>query len=313
MPPIDLNSLPLPELFTHLADLGNLDRFLQFLRDEDLGPERLDVTSELAVSKRAALHTRVRAREPGILAGLAVLPRIASAFEAIAKVEPAAADGDTVERGQTVATIEGVARDVLTIERPILNLLGRLSGVATRTALIASAIPPDCPAKLFDTRKTTPGLRHLEKYAVRCGGGHCHRLGLNDAVLVKDNHLAALSFGPDDPWPLRVFEMSRKARDLWPDALRFFEVEVDNLGQCIELLGLPEGAIDVILLDNMAPADMREAVRERDKHRPQLLLEASGGVTLETIGAVAASGVDRISVGSLTHHAVSLDFGLDAE
>ncbi|MBK7404693.1 MAG: carboxylating nicotinate-nucleotide diphosphorylase [Phycisphaerales bacterium] len=306
----DLNTLSLTDLFARLAELGDLDRLLGFIRDEDLGPERLDVTSEVAVSKRATLHTRIRAREPGVVAGLAAIARIPKVFEAIAKVDLEVADGDVIGEGQTIARIEGVARDVLMVERPILNLLGRLSGVATRTARFAGAIPPGCPGKLFDTRKTTPGLRHLEKYAVRCGGGCCHRLGLNDAVLVKDNHLAAIR---DEPWPLRVYEMSRTARERWPDALRFFEVEVDDLGQFTELLGLPEGAIDVILLDNMTPSHMREAVRERDRRRPGLLLEASGGITLETMAEVAGSMVDRISVGSLTHHAVSLDFGLDAD
>lgn len=306
----DLNAMPLPALFAELAALGRLDRFLELVRDEDLGPERLDVTCELAVGAGEPLRAEMRAREGGVVAGLAALGRFAAAFEAEMRVELRASDGDRVEAGQAVAVLEGPARDVLVVERPMLNLVGRLSGVATRTAAFVAAVGEEWPAKVFDTRKTTPGLRHMEKYAVRCGGGCCHRLGLNDAVLVKDNHLATV--GPELPWAKRVHAWVMEARTRFAGQLRFFEVEVDDLGQFAELMSLPEGSIDVVLLDNMSPGDMREAVRERDRRRPGLLLEASGGVTLERIGLVAASMVDRISVGSLTHHAVSVDFGLDA-
>lgn len=306
----DLNAMPLPGLFDELAMLGQLDRFLALVREEDLGPELVDVTSELAVGATDTLRAEVRAREPGVVAGLATLPRIVRAFDAVTKVDLLAADGERVEAGRPVAVLEGLARDVLAVERPMLNLLGRLSGVATRTASFVEAVGDEWPARVFDTRKTTPGLRHMEKYAVRCGGGCCHRLGLNDAVLIKDNHLAALASDP--MWPLRVHEWSMEARRRLSGRLRFFEVEVDTLEQFTLLMAVPEGAIDVVLLDNMPPGDMREAARERDKRHPEWQLEASGGVTLETIGLVATSMVDRISVGSLTHHAVSLDFGLDA-
>ncbi len=305
----DLNALSLPDLFVKLAALGRLDRFLALVRDEYLGPAGLDVTSELAVGERMSFRAEVRAREPGGVAGLMALEPIVQAFEAAARVKLLTADGDRIEAGQSVAVIEGLARDLLRVERPMLNLLGRLSGVATRTAAFVKAMGEEWPARLFDTRKTTPGLRHLEKYAVRCGGGFCHRLGLHDAVLVKDNHLAAIG---DESWAQRIDEMAARARAQFGDRLRFIEVEVENLGQFTELLKLKEGLIDIVLLDNMSPAAMREAVKERDTRQPGLLLEASGGVTLETIGSVAGSLVDRISVGSLTHHAVSLDFGLDA-
>lgn len=310
MPPPDLNAMALPALFDELARLGQLDRWLELVRDEDLGPERLDVTSELAVGERETMRAELRAREAGVVSGLAALGPVARAFDAVAKVDLLAADGQAVEPGQPVAVLEGLARDLLAVERPMLNLVGRLSGIATRTAGFVEAAGDEWPAKVFDTRKTTPGMRHLEKYAVRCGGGCCHRLGLDDAVLIKDNHLAALA---DDPmWPARVHEWSMEARRRFAGRLRFFEVEVDTIEQFTLLMAVPEGAIDVVLLDNMSPGDMREAVKERDKRHPEWLLEASGGVTLERIGLVATSMVDRISVGSLTHHAVSVDFGLDA-
>ncbi|MDQ7012585.1 MAG: carboxylating nicotinate-nucleotide diphosphorylase [Planctomycetota bacterium] len=319
MPPVDLNTLPLPALFEELATLGRLGRFLELVREEDLGPDGLDVTSLLAVGASEQLRAEVRVREAGVVAGLATLEPIVEAFGADVGVELHTADGEHVERGRSVAVIEGSARDVLAVERPMLNLLGRLSGVATRTAAFVEAMGEGWPAKLFDTRKTTPGLRHLEKYAVRCGGGCCHRLGLHDAVLVKDNHIAAMGSGS---WAERVGTMAAAARARFGEHLRFIEVEVDGLAQFERLLaldmgrpavGVPAvGVIDVVLLDNMPVADMRQAVTMRDAQQPALQLEASGGVTLETVRDVASSGVDRISVGSLTHHAVSLDFGLDA-
>ncbi len=314
MPPVDLNTLPLPGLFAELAARGRLDCFLEFVRQEDLGPDGLDVTSLLAVGPGERLRAEVRAREAGVVAGLAALEPIVGAFGADVRVERHAADGDRVESGCSVAVIEGNARDVLAVERPMLNLLGRLSGVATRTAAFVDAMGEGWPAKLFDTRKTTPGLRHLEKYAVRCGGGCCHRLGLYDAVLVKDNHIAAMGSGS---WAERVGRMAAEARARFGEHLRFVEVEVDGLAQFEALLALKAsgavvGVLDVVLLDNMPVADMRRAVTMRDTQQPGLQLEASGGVTLETVRDVASSGVDRISVGSLTHHAVSLDFGLDA-
>lgn len=310
MPPPDLNAIPLPDLFDHLADLARLDRWLEHVRDEDLGPERLDVTSDLAIEPRATLRADIRARQPGIACGLAVLEPLVRAFDAVVRVEPLTRDGEPLVQGQPLATLEGLARDLLAVERPALNILGRLSGVATRTADFVAAIDADWPAKVFDTRKTTPGMRHLEKYAVRCGGGFCHRLGLDDAVLVKDNHLAALAGDP--MWPLRVHEWTMDARRRYAGRLRFFEVEVDSLSQFTLLMSVPEGVIDVVLLDNMPVDEMREAVRERDRRHPEWKLEASGGVTLETINRIAATMVDRVSVGSLTHGAVSLDFGLDA-
>ena len=306
----DLNAMPLAGLVEELARLGRVDRWLELVRDEDLGPERVDVTSELAVGKTETMRAEMRAREDGVVSGLAVLPRIVKAFDAVMNVDLVAADSEPVVSGQPVALLEGLARDVLAVERPMLNLVGRLSGVATRTAAFVRAVGDEWPARVFDTRKTTPGMRHLEKYAVRCGGGCCHRLGLDDAVLIKDNHIAPIADNP--MWPVRVHEWSMEARQRFEGRLRFFEVEVDTLEQFESLMAVPEGAVDVVLLDNMMPEELREAVRMRDAQHADWLLEASGGVTLERIGEIAATGVDRISVGSLTHHAVSVDFGLDA-
>lgn len=309
MPPIDLNTLPLPALFEELAAQGRLARFLEHVRDEDLGPDGLDVTSLLAVDSGERLRAEVRAREAGVVAGLETIAPILKTFGTSARVQLHTADGERVEPGRPVATLDGTARGVLAAERPVLNLLGRLSGVATRTAAFVTAIGERWPARLFDTRKTTPGLRHLEKYAVRCGGGHCHRLGLHDAVLLKDNHIAAMGAGS---WAEGVARIAAEARGRFAGHLRFIEVEVDLLAQFEELLALEKGMIDVVLLDNMPVEGLRNAVALRDAHQPGLKLEASGGVTLKTVRDVASSGVDRISVGSLTHHAVSLDFGLDA-
>jgi nicotinate-nucleotide pyrophosphorylase (carboxylating) len=310
MPLSDLNELSLPALFDALASQAQLDRWLALVRDEDIGPERLDLTAELAIGERDTMRATVRAREAGIVSGLPVIGPLVRAFDGVVRVEPLASDGEPVEAGRAVATLEGLARDVLMVERPLLNILGRLSGVATRTASFVAAVGAEWPARIYDTRKTTPGMRHLEKYAVRCGGGYCHRLGLHDAVLVKDNHLAAL--GDDPMWPLRVHEWTLEARRRFEGSVRFFEVEVDTIEQFTMLMAVPEGAIDAVLLDNMSPGEMRRAVLERDKRHPEWVLEASGGVTLETVERIAATMVDRISVGSLTHGAASLDFGLDA-
>jgi nicotinate-nucleotide pyrophosphorylase (carboxylating) len=308
--PFDLDSATLPDLFEHLAELARLDRWLALVREEDLGPEGLDITSRICLDGAERARAKVVAREPGVISGLAALPRMVAAFGADAQVSNLVQDGDRIAARDTVATIEGRARDVLALERPLLNLVGRLSGVATRTRQFVEAMGVGHRAALYDTRKTTPGLRHLEKYAVRCGGGRCHRIGLYDAVLVKDNHIAALPMGS---LAARVERISREARAERADNLRFVMVEVDTLDQLDQLLSLEPGVIDIVLLDNMDLDTLRRAVWMRDERRPDLQVEASGGVRLETIREIALTGIDRISVGSLTHQAVSLDLGLDAE
>lgn len=209
-------------------------------------------------------------------------------------------DGQSLTPGSIVGRFEGLARDLLRCERITLNLMSRLCGVATLTSQYVEAVA-GTKAKLYDTRKTTPGWRRLEKYAVRCGGGCNHRTGLYDAVMIKDNHLALA-----DGVGLTPAAAVRTAREKQPDVV--IEVEVDSLDQLRDVL--PAGP-NIVLLDNMEPARLTEAIALRDSVAPGVVLEASGGVRLDTIGPIAATGVDRISVGALTHSAIGLDLGLD--
>jgi nicotinate-nucleotide pyrophosphorylase (carboxylating) len=212
-----------------------------------------------------------------------------------AKFDLLAADGDAVKPGQALARVEGLARAILSAERTALNLLGRLSGVATLTRAYVDAVA-GTRARITDTRKTTPGLRQLEKYAVRCGGGVNHRFGLDDAILIKDNHVAACG---------GVAEAVRRAK-AFAGHLMKVEVEIDGLDQLEDaLLHRP----DVVMLDNFTTDQLREAVA---RTAGRAVLEASGGVNLETVAAIASTGVDVISVGALTHSASVLDIGLDA-
>jgi nicotinate-nucleotide pyrophosphorylase (carboxylating) len=288
-----------------MRETGLVRRLLELARDEDLGLAG-DITSLATVPAHAQGRVALNAREPAILAGLAFAPDVLELFAPHCLFRPLARDGDRLTAGQAVASLAGPLRQLLAAERTLLNLVCRLSGIATRTAEFIAAMG-DAKAQLCDTRKTTPGLRVLEKYAVRCGGGQSHRLGLHDAILIKDNHIASVTL---DRLASVVAEAAASARGRFSP--KFIQVEVDHLDQLDRLLTLPKGTIDIVLLDNMPPEMLREAVRRRDEHRPGLLLEASGGVTLRTIAAIAATGVDRVSVGSLTHGATSIDFGLDA-
>lgn len=304
------NEHPLPELYRRLADTGLIARLLELARDEDLGPMRIDLTGS-AIDDDRRVEIELVARDAGVLAGLAAVPDLITVFDAQVAFCAHADDGDTFKAGDRLARFEGPLSDLVRIERTVLNLTSRLSGIATRTASFVRAIG-DAPARLYDTRKTTPGLRMLEKYAVRCGGGHCHRLGLYDAVMFKDNHIAGIA-------PDRLADHARSlataARTAGMTAgivPEFVCFEVDSIAQLEALLTVQPGIVDIVLLDNMPTETLREAVALRDRLRPALLLEASGGVSLDTIRAIAATGVDRISVGGLTHQAVSLDLGFDA-
>jgi nicotinate-nucleotide pyrophosphorylase (carboxylating) len=224
-----------------------------------------------------------------------------------ASLTAVACDGEGVEAGAVLARVRGPAAEVLALERTLLNLVGRLSGVATLTSRFVAEAAAGGRARVFDTRKTTPGLRVLEKYAVRCGGGGCHRLGLYDAVLVKDNHVGRV---PIERLTAHAEAAARRARAARP--LRFVEVEADRLEQVEALLRAAPGLIDAVLLDNMPASALVEAVRMRDVLNPGVALEASGGVTLETVRGISGTGVDRISAGALTHRAEWLDVGLDS-
>ncbi|MBL0926281.1 MAG: carboxylating nicotinate-nucleotide diphosphorylase [Phycisphaerales bacterium] len=305
-PPVNLNSLSLPALFAELSASGHIRRLFELARDEDVGAG--DATSKVCIEASASTTALIRARAPGVLAGLATLPLLLDVFDPGVSFRPMAADGEHVRAGAVLGTLAGPTRGVLTVERTVLNTLSRLSGVATLTARYVGAAGTG-RARVFDTRKTTPGLRALEKYAVRCGGGFNHRIGLFDAVLIKDNHLARVAI---DALASRVTKAARAARAA-ARALRFIEVEVDSLDQLRAVLTVEPGLVDIVLLDNMAPAALAEAVMLRDRLAPGIELEASGGVTLETISAIAATGVDRISVGAITHSAAALDIALDIE
>ncbi len=281
-------------------------RLIEAGLDEDLGTVG-DLTARVA-APTGTLRASVVARQAGTLAGLVLIDPILAAARRrlggrIERMTLHAGDGGTCEAGQRVATIQGDAGLILSAERTLLNVLGRMSGVASHTARhVAAARGGNPGVQVLDTRKTLPGWRLLDKYAVTCGGGTNHRRGLYDAVLVKDNHLAGLV---GDGLRARLEEIVA-AR---PVEAGFLQVEVDTLAQFGVALGV--AGIDIILLDNFALDDLRAAVTTRDQRDSEVLLEASGGVTLETIAAIAGTGVDRISVGALTHSAVNFDFGLD--
>lgn len=253
-----------------------------------------DLTTDAIVSP--ALHTtaRVVAREGGIVAGLDAAMLAFILLDPEVAIDVRIDDGDPVQPGETIAEISGRARTLLTGERPMLNLLARLCGIATATRHLVELVA-GTGASVVCTRKTTPGLRILEKYAVRCGGGSNHRFGLDDAVLIKDNHLALAG---------SIRAAVGAARERVGHMVKI-EVEVDTLEQLREALAEP---IDAVLLDNMSPPELTKAVQMVD-HR--VLTEASGGIRPETIQAIARSGVDLISVGRLTLGAPSLDIGLD--
>lgn len=262
-----------------------------------------DLTCEALIKPTDRAEVHVVARSPGIVAGL---PIGALVFEAISRhvawiVETP--DGSSVEPGQVVARAVGSLKDILIGERTALNFLTHLSGIATLTSCFVREVE-GTRAVILDTRKTLPGWRTLAKYAVRAGGGTNHRLGLYDGVLIKDNHIAA--------WSRQVGNSSlaaavKQGRSKARPGIKI-EVEVDTLSQLHDAL---EGKPDIVLLDNMSCVQLREAVAIRDHSAPQVLLEASGGVTLANLRAIAETGVDRISIGALTHSAPSLDLAFD--
>jgi nicotinate-nucleotide pyrophosphorylase (carboxylating) len=263
---------------------------------EDVGPG--DVTTLACIPPEAAAVATMNARESLTLSGIAFAETAFRELSPNVELTRLAEDGQAVDAGAGVLRISGSARALLTAERVALNFVQRLSGVATATARFVAAVA-GTRARILDTRKTTPGWRRFEKYAVACGGGTNHRVGLHDLVLIKDNHLAALAGAAPNPVAAAV----NRARELWP-ALRV-EVEADTLEQV--RLAVEAGA-DIILLDNMPPARLREAAT-LVAGRAQL--EASGGVTLNTVRAIAETGVDFISVGAVTHSARAVDLGLD--
>jgi len=287
------------------------EQLLRLALREDLAGEG-DRTTEALVGEQIEGRARLVAREPGVAAGLPAVECTLRAIEPRLQWLPEGQDGEPIGSGDCLGRIAGPAAGILAAERLVLNLLSRLSGIATLTRWYVEAAG-GAKARIYDTRKTTPGWRRLEKYAVGCGGGRNHRLGLFDAILIKDNHLALGAETPGGKARYAPAAAVRKARQFVAQRAggqMLVEIEVDTLEQLEEVL--PAGP-DVVLLDNMTPELLRRAVARRDALAPAVELEASGGVTLETVGAIARSGVERISVGALTHSAVCLDLALDWE
>jgi nicotinate-nucleotide pyrophosphorylase (carboxylating) len=260
---------------------------------EDLGRAG-DITTDAVVPADATVAAVIAARQPGVLAGLEAALLAFELIDPALRIERVRTDGERILRGETVARVSGPARSVLGAERTALNLLSRMSGVATATRVLADAIA-GYKAKIVCTRKTTPGLRTLEKEAVRLGGGANHRFGLDDAMLIKDNHVS-LAGG--------VREALERAQRHAGHLVKI-ELEVDTLDQLAEAL---EVGVDAVLLDNMTPETLRRAVAMVDG---RAVTEASGRITLDTAPAIAATGVDLISSGWITHSAPILDLGLD--
>lgn len=272
-----------------------------------------DWTTVALVSEAVEGRATIAARAAGVVAGLPAAQIVLDEYDRRLVWTPQTSDGEQVTAGQALAAIAGPARSLLAAERPLLNLLGHLCGIATLASQYVAAVA-GTRARIYDTRKTLPGWRRLEKYAVRMGGAMNHRTGLFDAVLIKDNHLA-LGAEAGSQAHYTPAEAVRRARQFLAGlepGLRsremLVEVEVDSLEQLAEVL--PERP-DIVLLDNMPPDVLRQAVAMRDQGFSSIELEASGGIKLRTVRAVAESGVDRISVGVLTHSAEWLDVGLD--
>ena len=288
--------------------LQSANRLILLAFEEDL-QDVGDITSAATIPAAKRADVKVVAREEGVLSGGILLDRVYRALEKRQNLPEHSvstdlhlSDGEAVSHGSVIATVSGPVSLLLTGERIALNLLIHLSGVASKTAEFVSRTAGS-GAVILDTRKTLPGYRLLQKYAVRCGGGTNHRMGLFDGMLIKDNHLAARenSSVADAVTSARTF-LTRQGLDV-P-----VEVEVDTIEQLADALASKP---EIVLLDNMTTAELQEAIRLRDARSPETLLEASGGVTLESVGCIAGTGVDRISIGGLTHSAPALDIGYD--
>ncbi|MBA9087544.1 nicotinate-nucleotide pyrophosphorylase (carboxylating) [Fontibacillus solani] len=263
--------------------------------EEDIGAG--DITTAVTVPQGHESKGIIHAKEAGIVAGIEIAQRVFEVVDRTLTFTPLVKDGDSVAKGTVLAVVEGSTHSVLTGERLALNLLQRMSGIATKTRTFIDVLN-GLPVRLVDTRKTTPGHRMLEKYAVRVGGGSNHRFGLYDAVMIKDNHIKGSG---------SIAEAVSRARANIPHTMKI-EVETENLMQVDE--ALTAGA-DIIMLDNMEPGLMKQAVSHIKEKAPHVIVEASGNVSLQTIRSIAESGVDVISVGRLTYSFESLDISLD--
>jgi nicotinate-nucleotide pyrophosphorylase (carboxylating) len=274
-----------------------IEKIVRAALEEDLGPSMRDITAELTIPASANARAVIIAREEGVLAGLIPALSTFTILDPDFDITLHAADGDELDADQAIAVIEGPARELMMAERTALNIIGHLSGIATQAAKYVEAIK-GTGATITDTRKTLPGLRALQKYAVTQGGGSNHRFGLYDAIMIKDNHIA-IAGGIGE---------ALKNVSLLASHTTKIEIEVDTLDQLEEVLA--QGSADIVLFDNMDIKTLRKAV---DMAKGKIITEASGGVTLETIRAIAETGVDYISVGALTHSVKNLDIGLDMD
>lgn len=292
------------------AETAACRRLIELALDEDLG-DRGDLTSQAVISADLQGLAAFEARAPGVVAGLPSTQLVLETVDSALKFELIKKDGEPLSKGDRIAVVSGRISSILAAERTALNFLQHLSGIATLTRKFVDTVAGSS-VKILDTRKTLPGWRLLEKYAVRCGGGHNHRMGLHDGILIKDNHLIAMGMKGDTELDDLIESFTRLTweRDRKDGKLSEFpvEVEVESIPELKEWLDWKPA---IILLDNMNLEQLREAVRLRDKRQPGVQLEASGGVTLETVRAIAETGVDRISVGALTHSAPALDIALD--
>jgi nicotinate-nucleotide pyrophosphorylase (carboxylating) len=290
-------------MFTE-AEIASCRRLIEFALEEDLG-DAGDITSQATIPADQLGRAVFVARASGILAGLPAAQLVCAKVDPALTFESLITDGSAVAKGDRLANVSGSMRAILAAERTALNFVQRLSGIASWTRRFVDAIA-GLNCKILDTRKTTPGWRLLEKYAVRQGGGQNHRIGLYDGILIKDNQIAAMTHGM-----IPIQMALRAARKRAPGTVPV-EVEVETLEQ-LDQAFKSNYAPDIVLLDNMKLEELREAVQRRNANAPQILLEASGGVTLRTIRDIALTGVDRISVGELTHSAPALDIALDYE
>ena len=283
-------------------ELAKIQGLIDIAVEEDFG--KGDPTTLVTVGAGVATETRIVSREEIVVCGMVLVGDVLSRYDDKLKVEVAIHDGETAKAGDVLGIIRGPLRPMLSAERVVLNFLQRLCGISTTTRKYVTAAEGTV-AKIYDTRKTTPGWRELEKYAVRCGGGENHRMHLADGVLIKDNHVA--EFG--EQLKEKLTTMVAEAHAI--EGVEFVGVEVDDIEfQLKQVLGVD--GVDIVLLDNMTLDEMVTAVALRNEMFGDVpLLEASGNVRLENVGEVAKTGVDRISIGALTHSAMSVDIGLD--
>jgi len=285
-------------------DMDKVRPLIKLAIEEDLGQG--DITSELLFEDNIIEKANIVSREEIVVCGMEIVREILRLYDKRLKLKVLVRDGQHAYVGCRLGIIEGPLRSMLTSERVILNFLQRLSGIATTTKKYVRAVQ-GTNAKIYDTRKTLPGWRQLEKYAVRCGGGHNHRLGLYDGILIKDNHIAQLGRN-FQPKLKKVVEKARKIKHA-----KFIAVEVDHVDDQLNYV-LEVHGIDIVLLDNMGQWQLKHAVEMRDKmcgkgRKP--LLEASGNITLNNVSAIAQCGVDRIAVGAITHSATAVDIAVD--